>query len=252
MKVPPWIFYISSALMFVSGFFVVNVSFEPEYALISQFAITFMALPTLVGVFLTYTPKQAWFIVFGLGLYALFFETVAILTGWPYTPFEYGERIGAKLLGPVPWSVFLAWSPLVISAYVVIRQQLPKLTSSQRIIIATVFLMMLDVVLDPGAVLLEFWIWEIDGWFYGVPLQNFFGWLVSGVFGMWFLESISQKARHINYHPLILWTGAWSMAFWTGVTLFGGLWVPAILGVILLGVLMFVEGVIRGNERRQD
>ena len=241
MKVPQWIFYVSTALMFLSAFFVVNVPFEPEYALISQFAIIFMALPTLIGVFLTCPRKQAWLIVAGLGLYALFFETVAILTGWPYTPFEYGERIGAKLLGPVPWSVFLAWSPLAISSYVVIKKQLPKLTASQRIIIATIFLMLLDVVLDPGAVLLEFWIWEIDGWFYGVPLQNFFGWLVSGVFGIWFLERVTAKVSPSSFHPLILWTGAWSMGFWTGVTLFGGLWIPAILGGALLGIFIYSQ-----------
>tara|TARA_B100000073_G_scaffold343278_1_gene347781 strand:- start:38 stop:865 length:828 start_codon:yes stop_codon:yes gene_type:complete len=46
------------------------------------------------------------------------------------------------------------------------------------IILTSFFVMLLDLVLDPLAVDEKRWSWELPGVYYGIPILNFFGWLL--------------------------------------------------------------------------
>ena len=46
------------------------------------------------------------------------------------------------------------------------------------IILTAIFVMLLDLVLDPLAVDEKRWNWELPGIYYGIPILNFFGWLL--------------------------------------------------------------------------
>ena len=46
------------------------------------------------------------------------------------------------------------------------------------IILTAFFVMLLDLVLDPLAVSEKRWGWELPGVYYGIPILNFFGWLL--------------------------------------------------------------------------
>ena len=116
-----------------------------------------------------------------LGAFAVLLETSAILTGFPYGHFGYWDLLGYRIFGLVPWTVAFAWTPLILGAYAVAA----NLVGSRvwRVVAAALIVTLFDVVLDPGAVLLGFWKYAEGGWFHGVPMSNFAGWLVSGLIG---------------------------------------------------------------------
>ena len=73
--------------------------------------------------------------------------------------------------------------------------------------------------------------WTEGGPYYGVPLVNSAGWLLSGAISAALLLSIGRA--HTPPPPGALDSAVLSLAFWTGATLFSGLAFPAALGLVL-------------------
>jgi isopentenyl-diphosphate delta-isomerase type 1 len=173
-----------------------------------------------------------------LGLVALLIETSAIMTGFPYGHFGYSDHLGYKLFGVVPWTVAFAWPPLLLGANSVAA----NLSTSRpaRIVITTLTLLIFDLVLDPGAVTLGFWRYADAGVFYGVPLSNFAGWLVSGFIGAVILEIILTRLRPLLPVPIQLTSSAFFIVyFWSALAAFAGMIAPALIGIVALLTLVF-------------
>lgn len=126
-----------------------------------------------------------------LALYAYAIEYVGVHTGWPYGQFEYGVALGPTVAG-VPLGLPVFFLPLVVDAYLLclllLGRRAERTPTRLGAVVALVLLM--DVVLDPGAVALGFWSYPdvpdggalsalSGGGFYGVPLSNFIGWTLS-------------------------------------------------------------------------
>jgi len=166
----------------------------------------------------------------GLGLYALVFESLAIATGVPYGRFGYSGVLGPPLLGLAPPAVLLAWTPLILGALAVTRRSWA----------AVVLLVVLDLVLDPAAVRLGFWRWDQPGVYYGVPLVNFLGWVVSGGLAVLALRRLPRPLPGLFARNLWL-----VVVFWTAVNAWSGQWVPVGVGV----AAALVVGRDYGRER---
>lgn len=216
--------------LFINGFFVAKVpqATRPELAGVSAafvlvlWAPSFWALKNWLGW------RRAALIAIMLGAFAIGIETFAVKTGWPYGNFSYGDKIGLKYFGVVPWTVPFAWSPLVLGA-----MALASRVSSKRLIPAAVLVLLaFDLVLDPGAVRQDFWHYPAGGLYYGVPFSNFCGWVLSGFVGCWSLWKLSGSPTKIPL-PLVS-SVTLILAFWTSVCLFSSLWLPAAVGVALL------------------
>lgn len=82
------------------------------------------------------------------------------------------------------------------------------------------------MVLDPGAVLLEFWSFHAGGWYYNVPWSNFLGRLVSGSVGM-VLASFLLKNTHNNKQRT--YSAGLTLSFFSFVAIWSGMILPAIL-----------------------
>ena len=226
-----WLFW-GAVFMFVNGFFVARVpqATRPELAGVSALFVLVLWAPAALALARWLGWKRAALLLLALGAFAVFIETLAVATGWPYGHFQYGDKIGLKYFGVVPWTVPFAWSPLVLGA-----MALAARSSSARGlgIGCVIWLLLFDGVLDPGAVDQEFWTFEAGGLYYGVPLSNYFGWVVSGLAGAAIFYLASGKQRAV---PLTLVSSvALILAFWTSVCLFSSLWIPGILGAFILG-----------------
>ena len=227
--------FFAALFLFVNGFFVAKVpdATRPELAFVSVLFVIVIAAPSFLALKNWLGTGRAFSIVAALGFYALFIETVAIHTGWPYGAFEYGDKIGTKI-GVVPWTVFFSWSPLVLGAYALgrsfFKNKPPKFAPFLAISVA--FLVAFDGVLDPGAVQQGFWKFDAGGAYYGVPLSNYFGWFFSGVVGVCLMYFLSGK-RH-DAPIALVWSSVLVLAFWTSIALFTAMWIPAILGFALL------------------
>jgi bisanhydrobacterioruberin hydratase len=228
---------IAGFALFIAAFFTATQPLRPEMAIVSSIFVVLFALPSYHAVNKAQGWKHGLLILGALGFYALLIESSAIHTGFPYGDFIYNDLLGEKVFGLTPWTVAFAWPPILLLSYwfarsctrtVLLRKTLK--TSA----LTAVFAMAVDLVLDPAAVHLGFWNWREPGFFYGVPLINFLGWLLSCFIGAVILHYLWGKKKvpvGLAYSGIaILW-------FWTIANLFMVQIIPALVGLILLGVL---------------
>jgi putative membrane protein len=152
------------------------------------------------------------------------FEYLGIHTCFPYGCFVYGDMLGAKLRDTVPWTIFVGWTPLIIGIYAIMRKYIQH--SWLIVLIGAALLTLVDMVLDPGAVLLGFWMFDAGGWYYHVPWSNFFGWFLSGLVGMGVAHML---LRRTNITIQRTYSAALTLSFFTGIAVFSGMRIPAVL-----------------------
>ena len=222
----------------VAAFFMANVDM-PEWAhFASAASVVLFAVPSLWAAKMWLGWRDAIILFVILGIYALLIETAAINTGFPYGHFGYSDHLGFKLFGVVPWTVAFAWTPLLLGAYAVVA----NLSNSRpmRIVLTALVLVLFDLVLDPGAVRLGFWRYAEDGAFYGVPFSNFAGWIVSGLVGGVVLEFVLSRFKPLLPVPVQLASSAWLIIFfWTSFAFFSGMVGAGLIGVAILGALLY-------------
>lgn len=234
-------FIIAALFLILSGFFVAKMPVRPELAGVSSIFVIVLALPSYVAFTRWLGLKAGLQVLAALGLYAVLLESFAVSTGIPYGHFVYGEKIGAKVLGLVPWTVPFAWTPLLLAsmalAYRWTTQALPAIALSAAALVA------LDVVLDPGAVAQRFWTWSQPGGFYQVPLSNFCGWFLTGAIGSWIFQRLTARVApsqpSASPPASLLGSGFLILSFWTSVCFWMTLWLPTLIGVALLAVIGF-------------
>lgn len=114
--------------------------------------------------------------------YAL--EEIGVRSGWIYGAYHYSGMLGPKL-GHVPILIPLAWFMMIYPSWVVARALTRELNLGSvaglaaSAFIAAMVMTAWDTVMDPGMSAAGNWIWENGGAYFGVPLQNYFGWLLT-------------------------------------------------------------------------
>ncbi|MGB3632901.1 MAG: carotenoid biosynthesis protein [Rubrobacteraceae bacterium] len=239
---PPRLLQVSVAL-FVISFFPVYLSNFPGSGVASLLTPFLMALPAILGLFLYLGPLRAGLSLLALTAFAYAIETIGVLTGFPYGPFHYGDVLGPKVFGVVPYLLPVTYLPLVIGAVAAAWGTRGRIS---HIIAAAVLLTLMDGVLDPGAAALGFWVWLDGGLYYGVPLGNYLGWLFSGVLA----AGIALAVGRWNEPPLpiMLDSAIVAVAFWTGVAAFTFLPMPALLGIGMFGYLILRRSKLVASE----
>jgi len=111
-------------------------------------------------------------------------EEIGVRTGWIYGAYHYSGMLGPKL-GDVPILIPLAWFMMIYPSWLVARALLRGvnvkavggLTSLAAM--AAIVMTAWDTVMDPGMAAAGNWVWERGGSYFGVPLHNYFGWLLT-------------------------------------------------------------------------
>jgi isopentenyl-diphosphate delta-isomerase len=242
----------------VSAFFMVNVELPQWSHWLSGLNVVLFAIPAFWATRRWLGWRDAFILWALLGIYALLVETSAIFTGFPYGHFGYSDLLGAKIVGLTPWTVFLAWTPLILGAYAIARAVTRSVVL--RLLLTTLLTTDIDLVLDPGAVRLGFWKYAGSGGFYGVPTSNFAGWLVTCAIAAIVIEIFLSRVRPLLPSPVQIASSAFLIVFfWTSIAVFGGMLWPAVIGgVILLGLAIiwsrsyyrFDEMLVLVNEDR--
>ncbi|WP_414469484.1 bisanhydrobacterioruberin hydratase CruF [Methanobacterium sp. ACI-7] len=227
------IFWITAVILIVVAFFVANVEITPELSGVSVIFIISMALSSYIALFAWLDWKKALIFLIILSVFALAIETFAIITGIPYSKFTYTNLIGFKLFGYTPFTVPFSFVPLFIGSLYIASL---KATNKWKIAALTaVIVLIADLVLDPAAVALNFWIWDMNGFFYGVPLMNFIGWLITGfIAGLISVAVLGDKVKDKNKPKAMLSSLFLIISFWGAVCIYMGLYIPGIIGIIFL------------------
>lgn len=130
-----------------------------------------------------------------------FFEALSIQVGFPFGHYHYetlaGPRVFEVPLIIMPGYFGMAYFSWILS-HVLLRQYHRRLAGKQIFLIpfvASFIMCQWDLCMDPiSSTLDSLWIWHDGGPYFGVPLQNYFGWfLVVYIFFQLFAMYIAKQ-----------------------------------------------------------
>lgn len=112
-------------------------------------------------------------------------ESLSIVTGFPFGHYYYDKFPGPRLFA-VPIVIMLAYfmmgyvswilSQVILGLY---QQQIKGIQIFFIPLIATFIMVIWDVCMDPiSSTVNSLWVWQEGGSYFGVPLQNYFGWFL--------------------------------------------------------------------------
>lgn len=175
-------------------------------------------------------------------------ELLGTSTGFPFGDYTYLNGLGYKVAGLVPFTIPLSWFYLGMSSVLLAwnglntgnrRSSLPGLWTAGSVVLGSVLLTSWDFVLDPAMSQtdLPFWYWHQPGAFFGMPYQNFAGWLGTGIVFMtvallaWWQLKISPalSQQQLNL-PLIIYLANFGFAL--VMSLAAGFYVPIAMGLV--------------------
>ena len=181
-------------------------------------------------------------------LLSLSSELLGTGTGFPFGHYSYLSGLGYKIAGLVPFTIPLSWFYLGLSSYLLARGGLThrapngtvaKLGWSRQLLaigLGAVLLTSWDFVLDPAMsqTAMPFWHWHQPGAFFGMPYQNFAGWLGTGALFMsvaavlWRKQTLALAQSRLTL-PLVIYLS--NFAFAMIMSLAGGIVIPVLLGI---------------------
>lgn len=124
-------------------------------------------------------------------------EMIGTATGYPFGPYSYTTQLGYLIGGRVPFNIPTSWFYMLYASLAICGRVLvvrdDSATRWRWAAVAAVVLTAWDVSMDPAMVATAHWLWHLpapDGslaqriflsdLFYGMPLTNWLGWLLTG------------------------------------------------------------------------
>jgi uncharacterized membrane protein len=184
---------------------------------------------------------------------SLLFETVGVSTGLIYGTYHYTNQLGPKFLGLVPWLIPVAWFMMTYPSYVIARGIAPSLKKIwvYRLLVAAlggVIMTAWDLAMDPMMVAGGHWVWDQQGAYFGIPLQNFCGWWLTSFLTFWLFLNYTcitpqRRVSMGTYSRLAAWsytlTGLSSLL----TDFIFGLDGPALVGIFAMLPWMVMGGL---------
>tara|TARA_Y100000814_G_scaffold284759_1_gene251987 strand:+ start:490 stop:1230 length:741 start_codon:yes stop_codon:yes gene_type:complete len=177
------------------------------------------------------------------GLIGFFSEIIGIITSFPYGEYIYTSKLGIKIFD-VPLVLVCSWIIVTNLALDLISfLKIKKLFFPFVFSFITTFY---DLLIDPlmsGP--LNYWVWEENtGGFFGVPLENFFGWFLVSLF----ISILPWKTWNNSFFPLSV--NILLPIFFITTSLKNELYVPALMGIVLISSYIII--IIRSNLFKSD
>ncbi|MFB6116922.1 bisanhydrobacterioruberin hydratase [Halosegnis sp.] len=209
------------------------LNFNPFLVLLGTLV---MRLPLVAGL----APLVNRRLATGLGLltlYAYAIEYVGTTTGIPYGEFAYGVDLGPMLLGKVPLGLPVFFLPLVVNAYLLCLLLLRGRADSPFVRVPAVIaaVLLVDLVLDPGAVALGFWSYASGGAYYGVPVTNYGGWTLSATVAVITLDRAFDPTalrRRLAGCSFMLDDLVSFVLLWGSINAYFGQWIPVAIAAL--------------------
>jgi uncharacterized membrane protein len=149
------------------------------------------------------------------------YEQAGVLTGLVFGAYHYTNYLGTKL-GEVPLLIPLAWFMMIYPSYVVANLaveghvlgtpgdlgRLVRLAAGSAVVM-TAWDLVIDPILSGPSV--RAWIWETGGPYFGIPVQNYLGWLVT-TFSVYLAYRLFERRYASPFQPVATWIAALPVA----------------------------------------
>jgi len=217
------------------------LSFNPYLVL---FGVAVMRLPLVSGLAPLVDRRVAGALP-ALVAYSYAIEYVGATTDIPYGEFSYQIPLGPMLFGTIPLGLPVFFIPLALNAYLLCLLLLgPRADRALlRIPFVAATVVAVDVVLDPAAVALGFWSFG-EGGFYGVPLSNYAGWILSAVVATVLLDVAFDRVslcERVETCPYVLDDMVSFVLLWGLVNAVYGAWIPVAVAGLFTAWLVHVD-----------
>jgi putative membrane protein len=120
------------------------------------------------------------------------YEQAGVMTGLVFGAYHYTDYLGPKL-GDVPLLIPLAWFMMIYPSFVIANMaidgrsigtargalrpaQLVRLAAASAAVMTAWDLVIDPILSGPSA---RAWVWETGGPYFGIPIQNYLGWLLT-------------------------------------------------------------------------
>lgn len=170
-------------------------------------------------------------------------ELLGTSTGFPFGAYSYLNGLGYKILDLVPFTIPLSWFYMGFVSFLLACNTLKNgahwLQRLEAIALGAMMLTAWDFVLDPAMSQAQypFWEWHQFGAFFGMPLQNFAGWMLTGAVFMTVTSLLWGKNNHPILTraqltlPLVVYGG--NFLFGAFLSVGAGIYPPIVLGILL-------------------
>jgi putative membrane protein len=171
-------------------------------------------------------------------------EYTGVATGLPFGRYRYTGVLVPALPGGVPLAIGFAWLFIAMSGLFTAMAALRRHRACALWMPAVVFVgaalaVGLDMLLEPVAFHVKgYWEWlEPGAWYYGVPWTNFAAWFVAALL-------MNALVTALVRHEPMRWPWVPVALYVMNLILFGvvdlahGLWVPALIGLLLVALLI--------------
>jgi putative membrane protein len=215
------------------------LAFNPYLVLLG---VVVMRLPLVAGL-LPLIRRRGVLALGGLTAYAYGIEWIGATTGFPYGEFHYDVPLGPMVLDTIPLGLPIFFLPLVLNSYLLCLLLLGKRARSGlvRLPVVVAAVLAVDLVLDPAAVALGFWDYG-GGLYYGVPLSNYAGWILSATVATVLVDAAFDHdalVARVHACPFMLDDLVSFVLLWGVVSAVYGAWIPVAVA------LCFAAGLLR-------
>jgi len=118
-------------------------------------------------------------------------EWIGVHKNWLFGNYSYGETLGLKFYD-IPLIIGVNWFLLVYSSGV-LMQQLRIRNVFSRVITGAIILVLLDLLIEPVAVKLDYWHWANNT----IPLSNYAGWFLLSAVMLFAFEKSGFKKQSV-------------------------------------------------------
>ena len=129
-------------------------------------------------------------------IFSYLIELTGVQTGGIFGTYHYGSSLGVKLWG-TPLLIGINW--LMLSLSVVRLVNTKEIHPLLKIILASLFMVLLDFLIEPIAIDLNFWNWENNI----IPLKNYIAWFFvsMAIFSIYFGCKIQiEEKKDVVYY----------------------------------------------------
>ena len=197
-----------------------TVSLLGNTILFRPYVFVFLAAFLFIGI-LNHGWERTLVFWFGTWVLAFLSEYSSTRNGFPYGLYHYtGLTKGKELfISNVPFFDSLSYSFLMYASYCMALFTLsPEKQRWKVLILSALYMMMIDVVIDPVALQGERWFlgkiyyYDIPGAFFGIPITNALGWGLVGLTA----TALYQWIERTSFRPIV------HERSWMGVCLYYG------------------------------